>query len=79
MPRKCSAQLEIEQFKIKGRELITLAISIVAGYDEKETLPRASAFTLRHRAIILLEGAISFVEILLRLKDCGDGGLDIKG
>jgi len=74
MPQKCSAQSEVEQFKVKGKELIALALSIVARHDGRESLPRSSIFTVRRRAIVLLEGAISFVEIFLRLQDCGNGG-----
>lgn len=74
MPQNDSVLSEVEQFKVKGRELVALAISIVASYDEIEALPRAKLFTVRRRAIVLLEEAISFVEGLLGLWTHEDGG-----
>lgn len=77
MPQKDGTLSEIEQFKVKGRELVALAISIVANDDFKEPLPRSSVFAIRRRAIVLLEGAIAFVEAFLRLQDCANGGVKI--
>lgn len=76
MPQRDSAMPDVDQFKTKGRELVALAISLVAHHDEKETLPRSSIFTIRRRAIVLLESAIAFVEFFLRLHDNGNGGLN---
>ena len=78
MPQKCSAQSEVEQFKVKGKELIALALSILAKHDEREALPRSSISTIRRRAIVLLEGSVSFVEVFLRLQDCDNGGGSIS-
>jgi hypothetical protein len=69
---------EVEQFKMKGRELLALALAIVAHYDERELLPRSPILKVRHRAIILLEGSISFVEFFLRLQDSSNGGTHIS-
>lgn len=74
MPQKVSALSEVDQFKAKGRELVALAIAIVASYDEGESLPRSSIFAVRRRAIVLLEAAISFVEVFLRIPTHDHGG-----
>lgn len=66
----------IEMFKMKGRELVALAIAIVANYDDREAFPRSPFFAVRHRAIVLLEGAISFVELFLRVRNY-DESLDV--
>lgn len=74
MPQKVSVLPDVDQFKAKGRELVALAITIVASGDERESLPRSSILALRRRAIVLLEGAISFVEIFLRFQENEQGG-----
>jgi len=78
MPRRGRELPELEQFKAKGKELVSLAIAIVAKDDENETMPRPPIFTVRHRAIVLLEGAISFVDYFLRLPDHGKEGAGLR-
>jgi hypothetical protein len=68
---------DVEQFRLKGRELVALAISLAACHD-KMSAPRSPIFTIRRRAIVLLEGAISFVEFFLRLRNGGDGSADVN-
>jgi len=78
MPRNDSVLPGVEQFEMKGRELIALAVAIMAKYDESEAWPPPTILTVRRRAIVLLEGAISFVEAFLQLCDRNNGGATMR-
>ncbi len=74
MSQKVAALPEVDQFKVKGKELVALALAIVARDDEKGSWTWTSILTVRRRAVVLLECAISFMESCLRVREQGNGG-----
>lgn len=78
MTKKDPVLPEVEQFKTKGKELLALALAIAAHYDDRVLLPRSPLLKVRHKAIVLLEGSISFVALFLRLQKSNKGGTDIS-